>query len=34
MVPRRSLYFQHANEKQMTFLKLFDMAQRQRMLSS
>ncbi len=25
-VPRRSLYFQHANEKQMTFLKLFDVA--------
>ncbi|HVU89389.1 MAG TPA: PSD1 and planctomycete cytochrome C domain-containing protein [Pirellulales bacterium] len=25
-VPRRSLYFQHANEKQMTFLKLFDLA--------
>ena len=25
-VPRFSLYFQHANEKQMTFLKLFDMA--------
>jgi len=25
-VPRRSLYFQHAAEKQMTFLKLFDAA--------
>ncbi|MBI2823695.1 MAG: DUF1553 domain-containing protein [Planctomycetia bacterium] len=24
--PRRSLYFRHANEKQMTFLKLFDAA--------
>jgi hypothetical protein len=24
--PRRSLYFRHANEKQMTFLKLFDLA--------
>jgi hypothetical protein len=24
--PRRSLYFRHANEKQMTFLKLFDVA--------
>jgi hypothetical protein len=26
VVPRRSLYFQHANDKQMTFLKLFDAA--------
>jgi hypothetical protein len=25
-LPRRSLYFQHANEKQMTFLKVFDVA--------
>ena len=25
-LPRRSLYFQHANEKQMTFLKVFDAA--------
>jgi len=24
--PRRSIYFRHANEKQMTFLKLFDLA--------
>jgi len=24
--PRRSIYFRHANEKQMTFLKLFDVA--------
>jgi hypothetical protein len=25
-VPRRSVYFRHANEKQMTFLMLFDAA--------
>jgi hypothetical protein len=26
MIPRRSVYFRHAHEKQMTFLKLFDAA--------